>query len=179
MKRRKEAEQLEEIEKAHDWFSLVKESQRDSDRGCALLLGAFLDVHVAKLILSVLIQRRQVVDQLFDYPGPLSSFGAKVRMAHALRLLHEYEYRDLRRIVRIRNRFAHELQGISFAKDLEVSRLCGALESRAVKGLDTEGIAPRWLFWLTAYSLASDIDNRTLNAKTERRMAAKPLFRRP
>lgn len=175
----KVAEQLESIERAHDWFGLTKESWADSDRGCALMLGAFLDAHLEKLLRSVFVQRKSIVDPLFQYQGPLSTFSAKIRVAYCLRLIHEHEYRDLGRILKIRNRFAHELHGVSFARDPEIAKLCEGLESRKTRGLDTEGISNRWLFWLTAYTLASDIDNRTLDDETEERIPAKTVFNEP
>jgi len=97
-------------------------------------------------------------------------------MAYCLRLLRDYEYRDLRRIVKIRNKFAHELHSLSFAKDPEIAEMCRNLESRKVRRLDSDGISNRWLFWLTSYSIASDIDNRTLDDETEERIPAKPVF---
>ena len=176
---KKATNELESIERAHDWFGLVKESQGDSDRGCALLLAAFLEVHLEELLRSMLIQRKSLVDPLFDYPGPLSTFSAKIRLSYCLRLIHDYEYRDLIRIQKIRNRFAHELHGISFRDDREIAKLCQSLESRKVKGLNTKGISNRWLFWLTAYSIASDIDNRTLDEETEEWIPASPVFTKP
>ena len=176
---KKAINEIESIERSHDWFGLVKESQADSDRGCSLLIAAFIEAHIEKLLRSVLIQRKSVVDPLFKYPGPLSTFGAKIRLAYCLRLVHDYEYRDLIRIQKIRNRFGHELHGISFHKDREIGKLCQSLESRKVEGLDTKGIPNRWLFWLTAYSIASDIDNRSLDEETEERIAARPVFANP
>ncbi len=173
---KKITDEIDSIEKAHDWFNFIKESQDDSDRGCALLLAAFLESHLEELLRSTFIQNKSVVNPLFHYPGPLSTFSAKIRIAYCLRLIHPYEYRDLTRIIKIRNRFAHELHGISFSKDKEISKLCQSLESRTVGGLDSKGISNRWLFWLTAYSIASDIDNRTLDEETEERIPAKPVF---
>ena len=167
---------LPRTDRAHDWFNFLKETQKDSDRGCALLFGAILDVQVEKLLRSVLLQQKGVVDPLFTYPGPLSSFSAKVRMAYSLRLLHHYEYRDLRRIIKIRNRFAHELHGVSFAKDPEIATLCQELESRKVHGLATANISNRWLFWLISASIVSDIDNRTLDQDTDERIPAHTVF---
>lgn len=171
--------ELESIERVHDWFGLTKESWADTDRGCALTLVAFLEVHLEKLLRSVFVKRKSVVDPLFQYPGPLNTFSAKIRVAYSLRLLCEHEYRDLTRIQKVRNKFAHELHGISFERDPEISKLCQSLESRKVKGLDTEGISNRWLFWLTAYNIASDIDNRTLDQETEERIPARPVFTEP
>jgi hypothetical protein len=176
---KKITDEIELIEKAHDWFNFSKESIADSDRGCAMLLVAFLERHLEELLRSAFIQNKNVVAPLFQYPGPLSTFSAKIRIAYCLRLIHPYEYRDLTRINKIRNRFAHELHGLSFRKDKEISKLCQSLESRTVKGLDREGISNRWLFWLTAYSIASDIDNRTLDEETEKRIPAKPVFAQP
>jgi hypothetical protein len=171
--------EIEAIERSHDWFGLAKESHADSDRGCTLLIAAFLEAHLEELLRSVLIQRKSAVDPLFNYPGPLSTFSAKIRLSYCLRLVHDYEYRDLMRIQKIRNRLAHELHGISFRNDTEIGKLCQSLESRKVKGLDTKRISNRWLFWLTAYSIASDIDNRSLDEETEERIAARPVFANP
>ena len=173
---KKVIDEIDSIEKAHDWFNFIKESQDDSDRGCALLLVSILEIHMEKLLRSTFIQIKNVVDPLFHYPGPLSTFSAKIRLAYCLRLIYPYEYRDLVRISKIRNRFAHELHGISFSKDKEISKLCQSLESRSAKGIDSKGISNRWLFWLTAYGIASDIDNRTLDEETEERIPAKPVF---
>lgn len=168
-------EELESFEEAHDWFAFIKETHRDSDRGCALLLGAMIEIHVEKLLRSVLIKQKSAVDPLFQYPGPLSTFGAKLRLAYCLRLLHRHEYRDLVRIQKIRNRFAHELHRTSFEGDAEVSRLCASLESRKLNGLDVN-LSNRWLFWLTAIAIVADIDNRTLDPQSEERITAKPVF---
>jgi DNA-binding MltR family transcriptional regulator len=42
-----------------------------------------------------------------DTGGPLSTFSARINLAHALRIIDDAEYRDLHIIRRIRNDFAH------------------------------------------------------------------------
>src|SRR2546426_11371178 len=93
--------------------------------GCALLLGAFLEVHVEKLLRSVLLRRKTIVDPLFQYPGSLSTSARRSAWPTASDSSTSLSYRDLSRIVRIRNRFAHELHGISFARDAEIARDTG------------------------------------------------------
>lgn len=55
---KKITDEIDSIEKAHDWFNFSKESQADSDRGCALLLAAFLERHIEELLRSVFIQNK-------------------------------------------------------------------------------------------------------------------------
>lgn len=163
--------------RAHHWFDFTKEAYKDSDRGCAITMAAFLDAHLQKLLASVLIRAPGVLKRLFEWPGPLSSFSAKIQMAYALRLLHHYEHRDLNRVNKIRNAFAHDLHGLSF-KDAMVSDLCYSLEYRREQGL-SEDVSARWMYQLTAHGIASDIDNRTLNQDTDRRIRARPVFKKP
>jgi hypothetical protein len=52
LRNKKILDEIDSIEKAHDWFDFAKESKRDSDRGCALLLASMLESHIEKLLRS-------------------------------------------------------------------------------------------------------------------------------
>jgi hypothetical protein len=104
-----------------------------SDRGAAMIGGAYLEANLEAALKSALSdkgiknKKGEIATQLFsllfdDYShGPLGTFSRKIRMAYALDLIGEHTYEDLVIIKDIRNEFAHNFEvknrpseGISF-----------------------------------------------------------------
>jgi DNA-binding MltR family transcriptional regulator len=71
---------------------------------------------------------RDMKDRIFDGYGPLSSFAAKIDIAYALQIIPHEFYDSLRIINRIRVKFAHSKQFLSF-KDHEISAMIDSLPS--------------------------------------------------
>jgi DNA-binding MltR family transcriptional regulator len=95
--------------------ALLSEIDTHNHRASAVLGGAFVED-----ALESAIQKRFIVlgktktDKLFDYPGPLSSFDAKIRVGYAIGLYGQIIHNDLDVIRHIRNAFAHAKKPISF-----------------------------------------------------------------
>jgi hypothetical protein len=95
--------------------ALLSEIDTHNHRAAAVLGGAFVED-----ALEYAIQRRFValgkerLDSLFEYPGPLSSFDAKIQVGFAIGLYGPIIRHDLDVIRRIRNGFAHAKKPISF-----------------------------------------------------------------
>src|SRR5262249_4398325 len=99
--------------KVHTIESLSKESQdiynqlmRESDRGAALIAGAYLETILATTLRRFLVHDENEVDQLFGENRPLGSFSSCIRMAYCLGLIGPGIRRDLDIIRGIRNEFA-------------------------------------------------------------------------
>jgi DNA-binding MltR family transcriptional regulator len=71
---------------------------------------------------------RDMKDRIFDGYGPLSSFAAKIDVAYALQIIPQEFYDSLRIINRIRVKFAHSKQFLSF-QDNEISSMIDSLPS--------------------------------------------------
>ena len=83
----------------------LKELDRETDRGAAVLMMAFID-HLLELSLAdVLVPGSSV---------HLSGFASKVHWARALGIISAAIEQDLFALSEIRNKFAHQLHGLTF-----------------------------------------------------------------
>ena len=119
-------EQITETESI--WSKLFNELGETNDRVTAIVGQAFLDECLRQLIAAFLIDSETYINKLLNEKGgrPLGSFGARVIAAYCLGLISEDEYHDLRRIQRIRNELAHELD-LSFT-DQSIKDKCDKLK---------------------------------------------------
>lgn len=86
-----------------------------SDRGAAVLGGAYIDADLGEALKSKLrdlnlSNKETLHKRLFRHNGPLSTFSARIDMAFALYLIGEKTRHDLDIIRGIRNDFAHDLE---------------------------------------------------------------------
>jgi DNA-binding MltR family transcriptional regulator len=93
--------------------TLEKGFKEESDRAVVILVGALLDNALSALLKSRLVASSS--DSLFDgVNAPLSTFSARIDMAYRLGLISHQLSADLHLIKRIRNDFAHNVEGASF-----------------------------------------------------------------
>jgi len=71
---------------------------------------------------------RDMKDRIFEGYGPLSSFAAKIDIAYVLQIIPRDIYDSLRIVNRIRVRFAHSKQFLSF-QDHEISAMIDSMPS--------------------------------------------------
>jgi hypothetical protein len=95
----------------------VEELETQSDRGVAIMGGAFVEERIRQAILHRLRPLSKTMrDRLFNGDKPLSSFAAKIDLGFALGLYGPATRADLDRVRRVRNIFAHELAPCDFAR---------------------------------------------------------------
>ncbi len=94
--------------------------ENESDRGCILIANHVLDVALEHMLRSEFSKRQAVltkaINPLFEPTRPLSSFSAKIQLAHSLRLLDDWAFADLNRIRQLRNKLAHSFGAVSFSQ---------------------------------------------------------------
>lgn len=87
----------------------------ESDRGCALVAGCFLETAVQMSIESNLIEEKAVVNAVFEgATAPASSFSAKIKIASALGMFGPVTAQRIGVVKDIRNAFAHALSPLYF-----------------------------------------------------------------
>jgi len=104
---------------------LQKELMEQTDRGAALIGGAFLEWRIKQAIRTRLHTWDEHGEVLFgndEKPGELM-FANQCRMAYCLGLVGKEGLRDLGIVGRIRNKFAHRLSVTSFEVE-HVARQC-------------------------------------------------------
>jgi hypothetical protein len=80
----------------------------ESGRGAVLIGTTHVDDYLLKLLSDALPnQESKFKSRLFNYPGPLSSFSARIELAFAFRLIHKNLYDALNELRKVRNDAAH------------------------------------------------------------------------
>jgi hypothetical protein len=96
---------------SEDNIRVITELNEQTDRGLAVLAGAYLEWKLREAIKSRLPLWDDVADQLFgtaDSKGALT-LGLQAKIAHCLGLIGPICQRDIEDIAEVRNRFAHRL----------------------------------------------------------------------
>ena len=111
-----------------DFFGMLDEILKGSDRACALVSGTYVEQCVAIFLKKHMIEldEKQEADLFFEPRSPLSTFSAKIELAWALGLISDDERGDLNCIRRIRNAFAHRVLPLAFDNPLvkrEINKL--------------------------------------------------------
>lgn len=121
---------------------LFSEMFSESDRGCILIGASALDNVLSSLLQKHLGRNKHVIKNamkpLLEGMGPLSSFSARIKIAYCFGLIKQWEFEDLERIRKIRNKAAHEYTAKSFAND-EIIQISQQLKGadHAVTGMET------------------------------------------
>lgn len=116
--------------------AFMKELQKESDRGAALVGNDYLD-HLMKKFLEARMNQgktgataqdrpKRISEKLLKYPGPLSTAASRVDLAHVLGWIGPKMYADLVIIRNIRNKFAHFHRALDF-NDKKIGDLCSGL----------------------------------------------------
>jgi DNA-binding MltR family transcriptional regulator len=125
-----------------DWNAFSEELHKESDRAAAVLGAAFLDALLEDLLRTFFVDDAAETGPLFTPDGPAGAFGARIRLAYGLGLLAREEYQDLRIVQKVRNRFAHELHGLTFS-DQSIADQCRSLRLSRI-------VFPREPDWLSS-----------------------------
>jgi len=119
-------------EEWHDIF--IKEFQKESDRACVILSVAMLDLALETILKARLVPTSSSEDELLEGAyAPISTFSARIDLAHRIGLISTQLCRDLHIIRKIRNDFAHNITGCSFEDTSVRSRI---IELTRSSGLD-------------------------------------------
>ncbi|HHQ6615115.1 MltR family transcriptional regulator [Serratia fonticola] len=100
----------------------------NSDRGITVIAVSIIDALMEDLLESFLVTFKSKTERknIFSSNGPLSNLSNKIEMAFSLGLLSVFDKKLLNTLVSIRNKFAHQINGISF-KNKEVMEKCKQL----------------------------------------------------
>ncbi|UWQ29935.1 hypothetical protein [Leisingera sp. M523] len=132
----------------------------ESDRGAVLVATGYLEEQL-KVAIKARLQPGRGLDALLPDKefGPLSTFEARAAACHALGIIDDYDFRELKLIRKVRNELAHKWD-VSL-DDPKISDWCRELCSKPIeedgKPLRTKSITPRDNFVLSAVSLLAKL----------------------
>jgi hypothetical protein len=89
----------------------------ESDRGAVIVAAALLENDLTERLNKEIKKSGMSTRQLkeaFDMSGPLSSFSSKALICYAFCLITKNDFDDLAKIRKLRNKFAHSANHVSF-----------------------------------------------------------------
>lgn len=96
---------------------LFEKLLNESSRGAILIGTSYVEENLEKFILKILpSKQKKDTSRLLKYPGPLSSFSAKLELSYAFRLIPERTYNALNYLKKIRNDAAHSSNDFKLSK---------------------------------------------------------------
>jgi hypothetical protein len=104
-------------------------SNKESERGLALICAAMLDDLLGQCIGAFLLDHTETRRLLEGFNAPLGTLSSRTLAGFALGVLSESEYRECEKLRKIRNVFAHNIHA-SF-EDQNVRDICSNLEFSA------------------------------------------------
>jgi DNA-binding MltR family transcriptional regulator len=132
----------------------------ETDRGCALMGAAYLDVELERLLTRHFVNEPAVVKEVLGQNRPLGSFSSRIDICYLLGLLGKKTHRDLHLIRKIRNDFAHQHKPITFAEQAIASR-CNEFYH---DGLNA-GVTPRERYTRTVLGVLAAIHAQLIRQK--------------
>lgn len=144
-------------------FDLRRLFRYETDRGCALAGGEFLNVSIRELLEASLVNDTRMLSQMFRPSGPLGSFDSRIELAFLLGLIGSDTRRELALFRKIRNEFAHSVTELSFDTD-SIANRCREL-SFGLWGPLGANRSNRGRFTGALMAVLSIIHGATLNAK--------------
>ena len=150
-----------------DLSGWMEEFQAETDRGAALIGGAFLDEQLKELLQGFLVDDTKRAEEMLGAMGPLGTFSSRILASYLLGLITSECYEDLQLVRKIRNHFAHKLQGTTFA-DQQVVGWCSTLRQCDRLEFDSP-LTPRDRFVITVIQLNTWIKLKASSVNKGRR----------
>ena len=111
-----------------DWIrGILADLSHEPDRSLAIIADAYLDDLPENGLRVRLRGSQKSIDAIFRSQGFLDSLAAKTKIAQAIGFIDDDEYHDLEIIRRIRNKFTHIPNQISFQTP-EIADMCNELK---------------------------------------------------
>ncbi len=123
-----------------DYFEVLHaDFDKESDRAAVILTASITDELLKSLLTAKLVPVTSSTDELFDGPNaPLQTFSSRIEMAYRVGLISCKFARDLHLIRKIRNEFAHNIQGCTFEDARVKSRIIELNNSHGILQRDPE-----------------------------------------
>lgn len=100
-----------ELENIERFFSQLS---KETDRGAALSAGAMLEDRLGDILKGFLIDSKNTDCLLKGMNAPFGTLSSRISGCYALGLIDQKEYDEMETIRKIRNKFAHNWDDISF-----------------------------------------------------------------
>lgn len=97
--------------------SLLESLHEHDDRSLVLTMAAFAEDTLELLLLNYLRESKQAKELVNGFNAPLGTLSARIKAAFVLGLIRKDGYQTLEIMRKIRNKFAHNWNGVSLDRD--------------------------------------------------------------
>lgn len=87
------------------------------ERGVVLALAAFLEDALGSLLLAYFRDCKATRDLVEGFNAPLGTLSSRIKATYSFGLASEEQFKDMELLRKIRNLFAHDWEGVSFARN--------------------------------------------------------------
>jgi DNA-binding MltR family transcriptional regulator len=109
----------------------------ESTRAAVIIFAAKIEELLERLLKKYVVPATASADDLFDGDSPLSTFSAKTRAAYRIGLVDITFVRALDLIRKIRNAFAHDIEGCSLSEEPHRARVAQLVQPiRKISGFE-------------------------------------------
>lgn len=158
---------------AQKWDDLLEdEFAKESDRAAAILVCSLFDNALVTLLRNTLVACPTKDDDLIDSPNaPVSTFSSRIDLAFRLGLISSKFSRDLHLFRKIRNEFAHNIQGCTFSNSsvhsriIELVKSSGLIDRNPIKRKESFPTGTRGDFLMTSSWMLWVLNNKIEDSK--------------
>lgn len=116
-------------------LDLKKGLASETDRGCGLMVGAYLDELTKEFLAALFVNDKEAQKEFLRPDGPLGTFSSRIDLCYLLGQISALERRELHLLRKIRNEFAHSATSKDFSDMRILQRIkelkCTGLEDKA------------------------------------------------
>jgi hypothetical protein len=107
------------------------------ERAMVLSLAAFIEDALGRLLLAYLRDCKASRDLVEGFNAPLGTLSSRIKAVYAFGLVTEEQFRDMDALRKIRNRFAHNWEGVSLESN-DIASMIGQLSGYTFEGKPTK-----------------------------------------
>lgn len=97
--------------------SMLESLHEHDDRSVVLNMAAFAEDTLELLLLAYLREPKHAKDLVNGFNAPLGTFSARIKATLVLGLIRKDSYQTLEILRKIRNKFAHDWEGVSLDRE--------------------------------------------------------------
>jgi DNA-binding MltR family transcriptional regulator len=128
------------------FLSLIR---TQDDRALVLSLAAFVEETLGRLLLAYFRDCKATKDLVEGFNAPLGTLSSRIKSTYSFGLVTHEQYKDMDLLRKIRNKFAHDWEGISLDHN-DIRAMTGELSGYTFDGrAPDEGVRERLLATLS------------------------------
>lgn len=108
------------------------------DHAMVLSLATFIEDTLGRLLLAYFRNCKATRELVQGFNAPLGSLGTRIKAVYAFGMVTEDQFRDMESLRKVRNRFAHNWEGVSL-NDNDIKAMVGQLSGYTFDHKPIEG----------------------------------------